>query len=378
MVDVVAILLEREVVDPLTFLGGAERAERQDLRLAAGEQAGAVRPRCEADLDVDRADLLRATTVGPPLVDGDLLADDVLVDRVGRLLDPRLRRRVLLVRLSVGDREREVDVLDDVVVEHAALAGLEVLRVLLGVGQLFQVALELLAHRAFDGDEALLVEHEREPALDLHLLHHVVLGGVERDVGADLVDDLADDRLGGLQALRLDALPDRVAVRRLELCRQRRVDPLRLANLLTQIVDDVADALDLGVGELEREQHRVFRDLVGAGLDHRQRVARSDHDQVEIGILVGFLQRRVDDELAVDPGDAHCAHRAEERQRRDRERRGGAVDAEDVVAVDHVRREDGADDLHLVPEALRPERPDRAVDHPRGQGRPLGRLAFAL
>ena len=219
-----------------------------------------MRPRCEADLDVDRPDLLRAATVGPALVDGDLLADDVLVDRVGRLLDPRLRRRVLLVRLSVGDGERKVDVLDDVVVEHAALAGLEVLRVLLGVGQLFQVALELLAHRAFDGDEALLVEHEREPALDLHLLHHVVLGGVERDVGADLVDDLADDRLGGLQALRLNALPDRVAVRRLELCRQGRVDPLRLADLLTQIVDDVADALDLGVGELEREQHRVFRE----------------------------------------------------------------------------------------------------------------------
>ena len=184
--------------------------------------------------------------------------------------------------------------------------------------------------------------------------------------------------LGGLQALRLDALPDRVAVRRLELGRQGRVDPLRLADLLAQIVDDVADALDLGVRELERQQHRVLGHLVGAGLDHRQRVARADDDQVEVGVLVRLLERRVDDELAVDPGDAHCADRAEERQRRDRERRGGAVDAEDVVAVDHVRGEDGADDLHLVPEALRPERPDRAVDHARGQGRPLGRLAFAL
>jgi hypothetical protein len=114
VVDVVTILLEREVVDPLTFLGGAEGAERQDLRLAAREQAGAVRPRCEADLDVDRANLLRAPTVGPALVDGDLLPDDVLVDRVGRLLDPCLRRGVLVVRVSVGDRERELDILDDV------------------------------------------------------------------------------------------------------------------------------------------------------------------------------------------------------------------------------------------------------------------------
>ena len=81
-----------------------------------------MRPRCEADLDVDRPDLLRATTVGPALVDGDLLADDVLVDRVGRVLDPRLRGGVILVLIPIGDREREVDVGDDVVVEHAPLA----------------------------------------------------------------------------------------------------------------------------------------------------------------------------------------------------------------------------------------------------------------
>ena len=45
---------------------------------------------------------------------------------------------------------------------------------------------------------------------------------------------------------------------------------------------------------------------------------------------------------------------------------------------DHVRREDGRDALHLVAVALRPERPDRAVDHARGQDRALGRAPFAL
>ena len=68
----------------------------------------------------------------------------------------------------------------------------------------------------------------------------------------------------------------------------------------------------------------------------------------------------------------------EERQRRDRERGRGAVDREDVVRHDHVGREDGADHLHLVLEALRPERPDRAVDHARGQRRALGGAALAL
>src|SRR6185503_8973928 len=37
-----------------------------------------------------------------------------------------------------------------------------------------------------------------------------------------------------------------------------------------------------------------------------------------------------------------------------------------------------ADDLHLVREALRPERPDRAVDHARGEDRLLGRAPLAL
>ncbi len=45
---------------------------------------------------------------------------------------------------------------------------------------------------------------------------------------------------------------------------------------------------------------------------------------------------------------------------------------------DEVRRENGADDLHLVAEALRPERPDRAVDHPRGERRALRCAAFPL
>ena len=46
--------------------------------------------------------------------------------------------------------------------------------------------------------------------------------------------------------------------------------------------------------------------------------------------------------------------------------------------VDEIGREDRADHLHLVAEALRPERPDRAVDHPRGQGRALGGATLAL
>ncbi len=78
-----------------------------------------------------------------------------------------------------------------------------------------------------------------------------------------------------------DAPRDGLAVRGLELGVQLDVDPLRLADLARELVDRVADADDLRVRELERLEHRLLGHLVGAGLDHRQRVARADDDQVE-------------------------------------------------------------------------------------------------
>src|SRR5690242_5356475 len=90
VVHVAALLLEGEVVDPLPLLRGAERERREDLRLAAREQAGAVGARVDADLDGDRPDVLRAAAVGAALVDRDLLPDEILVDRVAGLLDLRL------------------------------------------------------------------------------------------------------------------------------------------------------------------------------------------------------------------------------------------------------------------------------------------------
>ena len=87
VVDVAAVLLEREVVDPLPLLGGAEGEQRHDLRLAAGEERRAVRARADRHLAGDRPDLRLGAAVGAALVDRDLLADEVLVDRLGRLLD---------------------------------------------------------------------------------------------------------------------------------------------------------------------------------------------------------------------------------------------------------------------------------------------------
>ena len=95
VVHVAAVLLEGEVVDPLTLLHRPEREQRHDLRLPAREERGAVRARADLHLGRDVADLLLGAPVGTTLVDRDLLADEVLVDRVERALDVLLRLRVL-------------------------------------------------------------------------------------------------------------------------------------------------------------------------------------------------------------------------------------------------------------------------------------------
>ena len=150
-----------------------------------------------------------------------------------------------------------------------------------------------------------------------------------------------------------------------------------LPDLRLELLLRVADPADLRVGELERFDHLLLGHLACSCLDHRQRVLRADDDEVE-GRLLRHRQRRVDDELAVDQADAHGAHRSHEGQRRDHQRRRGAVDGQDVVRRDEVGGEDRADHLHLVPEALRPERPNRAVSHTRGEDGALRGTSFTL
>ena len=60
VVHVALRLFRLEGVQLLLVAHRAERGDREDLRLAAREEAGAVRSRQEADLGADRADLVRA------------------------------------------------------------------------------------------------------------------------------------------------------------------------------------------------------------------------------------------------------------------------------------------------------------------------------
>src|SRR3954468_17034097 len=84
VVPVELLRLEPEGVEAHLLLQRAERGDGARLRLAAGEERGAVRARRDADLDRDRADLPLGAAVGTALVLGDALADDRLLETIER------------------------------------------------------------------------------------------------------------------------------------------------------------------------------------------------------------------------------------------------------------------------------------------------------
>ena len=91
VVEVALLGLRADRVDPLDVRGRAERGDRQRLGLAAGEQAGAVGTRDEADLDRDRPDVRQAAAVDPDALVEDDPPDGLLLEQAEEALaDARL------------------------------------------------------------------------------------------------------------------------------------------------------------------------------------------------------------------------------------------------------------------------------------------------
>ena len=86
----------------------------------------------------------------------------------------------------------------------------------------------------------------------------------------------------------------------------------------------------------------------------------------------------VEDELAVEPADAHGAEGAQEGQFAEHEGRGGGVDAEDVALVLAVDGHEGVVDLDVVEEAFREQGADGAVGDAGREDFLFGGAAFAL
>ena len=138
--------------------------------------------------------------------------------------------------------------------------------------------------------------------------------------------------------------------------------------------DDLPDGL---VAEEDRVDQGLLGDLAGAAFDHDDGVVRAAHDQVEVR-LVALGVGGVEDELAVETPDADRADGRVERDGRAGQGHGGPVDREDVGVVLAVGGEDESDDLGLVVEALRKQRPHGPVDQSRGQDLFLRRPSFTL
>ena len=226
---------------------------------------------------------------------------------------------------------------------------------------------------------------------DLRLeLEHVVVDLVRvarRRVGGDaLGGDLRVDLLQPLLArllrpeligLAQRGVGDTVHARDHRLVLGRRLPvPQRLAARLDERVDELDRRLLLLVAVDDGAEHHFLGQLVGFRLDHQHRGFGARDDEVERrGRELGL--RRIQHVLAVDVTDARGADRTVERNARQHERRRRADHRRNVGIDFRIDRQHGRDDLHLVVEAFREERPDRPVDEARGQRFLLGRTTFA-
>ena len=324
LVDVALALDRIDRVEALPLVEHAERDDREDLRLAALEQAGAVGARQVVRLDVERADLVVGATV-------DALAG----------LDDHRAHGALLERLARRG---------DLATPHGAL--------LVGEGGL-DLVLELLDL----GDAGLLVG--------------VLEGGFHgRVVSVDLVDDLGNglvELVGlGLDRALVEELLLLVAERADRLLRElERGDHVGLADLvrarfdhgdvllgagdgevevgslglLEGRVDDVVDAAVLGLGA--GDAHAGDRALDGHAAHHEGRRGAHDGDDVRLVHLVAG--QRGDDDVDVV---AHAVGKARANGTIDETGSERALLAGSRLAFE-VTAGNAADGVHLLDEIHR-------------------------
>src|SRR4030095_14384908 len=88
--------------------------------------------------------------------------------------------------------------------------------------------------------------------------------------------------------------------------------------------------------------------------------------------------RRVRDEFAFDPANAHSADWAGKRNIRNAQRSRCAIDRQNVRIILAVGAEQNRDDLRVVKVSLWKERPQRPIDHARRERFLFRGTTFAL
>ena len=304
MVHVALVRDRRQRVDLLLHLEHVQRGDTQDLGLAALEDRRAVHAGNHVDLCVERTDIGKSTSIDAHAVGEDASTDDLLRDGLVRGRELESRDGLQLAGLD----GREQFALDPVL--ELVVGGL---------------TLDLVGDLV-DADKRVVcaVRDEIVGLAAVRQEDRVVRDFFRRCVGQRLLgsDELAQERLGGLEALGHD--------------------------LLGGGGGPAGDKLDGLLG--------------GFGLDHHDRDVAigedaSGDDEVEDGLfelgdgrerdpLVGVLA------VARDEREANAGDRSGEGQARDLGRRRGGVDREGVVELTRSNGEDRDDDLDLVAQTL--------------------------
>ena len=126
-----------------------------------------------------------------------------------------------------------------------------------------------------------------------------------------------------------------------------------------EIDDRVDHRLELAVTEHHGAQHDVLVELVGLRFDHQHALAGAGDDEIQAR-RVHIVELRVEHVVSIDVTDAGAGDRPEERNPRDRQRRRGADQADDIRIVFQIVPQNGANDLGFAAETAGEERPDRA------------------
>ena len=310
----------------------------------------------------------------------DRVGREVVVQQELLLVGPRQRVDVLLVLagaerghhhrlgLAAGEQRRAMGARQHADFGDDVADGLDVAAVdaLAGVEDVpaNDLGFQLLEHA---GDAQLVVF--RLLAFREVVRHHLFLGLADRGV-AVLLDR---NGVGGAQILLDQAehfLFQRAFVDDLDVARL-------LGGLLGQLDDRLDHRLEVAVTEHHGAEHDVFVQLLGFRFHHQHGVGGAGDDQVELG-FDHLVERRVEHVFVIGEADAGGADRTLERRARNRQRRGGGDQRQNVGIVLHVMRQHGDDDLGLVAPAVDEQRADRAVDQAGNQRFLFGRPALAL
>ncbi len=215
------------------------------------------------------------------------------------------------------------------------------------------------------GDDGAAHDFLFEPLQKLAGERAVRLFGVElQGLGLDLLEPrrarlLALFGIGGFE-LVAERLPEaRLDLGGLGL--GRRQIPRLLRGRLGKLDDRLDHRLDRLVAEHDGAEHHVLGQLLRLRFDHQHALGRAGDDEVEPR-HVGLVDLGIEHVLPVDIADAAAADGPEERNAGQGQRRRRADHGDDIGIVLEIVRQHCADDLRLVEESRREERPDRPVN----------------